>query len=394
MLLNILQICKKSPTPQKDGESIAIHQMTTIFQSFASHLECLAMLTPKHPKKEESQELKDVYYTYHSIDTTFSQLDLVLSLFNKKTPLIVKRFAQKSFENVLILKLKERNWDIICLEGVFLGVYLDVIRRYSSAKLILRAHNVESAIWQRQAKQSKNFFKRFYLKTIMNPAFVRFEQQISRKVDGIIPISPIDSHFFEVNSDKSRFIIPVLAKEVAFQPFPSQFKIGFLGGMDWIPNRDGIEWFLKEIWKPLVALDQDIHFYLAGRNFPDEIWNWKYENFHPLGEIDDAQQFIQDNVLMIAPILSGSGMRVKIIEALQFGRPVLSTKVGAEGILNSSENGLYILDEKEQWIDQILVLKKDVESWSRIGQNAKAFVDENYNPKNYIPSFKNWLKKI
>lgn len=160
--MRILQVCKKSPTPQKDGESIAIHQMTRALQTQGHQVDVLAMLTAKHPEKDEKTEWPSVGYSYVKVEAKVSAMGALKSVFTP-IPYIVERFENDIFSSTLVDKLEGVKYDLILLEGVFLGVYFDICRKYSKAKIVLRAHNIEHLIWKRHMAELSKGLKRWYL---------------------------------------------------------------------------------------------------------------------------------------------------------------------------------------------------------------------------------------
>lgn len=393
--MKVLQLCKKSPTPQKDGESIAIHQITKALLLNNAEIDVLAMLTPKHPEFDVQSEAEKVNYQYNPINTNLSLSRKIKSILNfGDLPYILERFKDEFFEESLISKLKSNSYDFIILEGIFLGIYLKTIKKHSNAKIVLRAHNVESQIWKRIALESNNSFKKSYLKGLMNPKFETFENEVVKNVDAVISISPIDNQHFINHQAKKTLCFPVCVEDIHITKVPQIFQVGFLGGLDWEPNKKGVEWFLKKVWSKFIENHPNAQFNLAGRNFPNDILNWKFKGVNFLGEIDNAQEFIQNQSLMIAPIFSGSGMRVKIIEAMSNGKCVLSTKVGAEGINYKHQENIFIAENKKEWVGALEYFCQQKAELKRIGENANVLMEKEYTLKVHAQKLNNFLKNL
>lgn len=379
--MKILQFSKKTPVPPKDGESIAIHQLSEGFVNNNCDLHVFSLLTKKHKKsKQKNLYLEGVTYTFAKIDTTISYLKLLKNLFFSKKPYIAKRFEDDGAEKKLIQILKSEKFDIIHLEGSFLGNYIPIIRKYSDAKISLRAHNIEFKIWKRLAEQ-KTGLKKWYLKLIMIPRFEKFEIKIAKSVDCIIPISKVDELYFKEQAKNTPTLtIPVSYKIKPFNGnLPNQLNVGFIGGLDWLPNQEGVRWFLKNIWKKFVPKKPKAIFNLAGRNFPRKYYDLKDTNLYIYGEIESAEEFTTENSVMIAPILSGSGMRVKIIEAMALGRTVISTSIGAEGINYENNKNIFIADTPEEWINILHKLSEDKQLLLDIGKAGQDLVKRDHN---------------
>ena len=165
------------------------------------------------------------------------------------------RFYSKDFETRLIEILKERDFDIIQLETIYPAVYLQTLRKYSRAKIVVRAHNIEHKIWERVAVHSVNPFKRLYLR-ILSKQLQQFEEEILQKADGIECISPIDADYFQVRGIRTPVcILPFGFTEEQLQQYvpdiPSEQNLFSLASMNWQPNIEGLQWFLRKCW-PLI----------------------------------------------------------------------------------------------------------------------------------------------
>jgi len=379
--MKVLQFCKKTPIPPKDGESIAINQLSKAFVNNGCELHVYSLLTEKHPKTlKSSHYIENVKYTFTKINSKISFFGVLKNLLFSKKPYIVKRFENNKVEKDLIELLKKENFDIVQLEGVFLGNYIKIIRAYSNAKIVFRAHNVENEIWKLLSENEK-FFKKVYLKQILIPRLEKFEKRISKEVDCIIPISKVDEAFFTKNASNTNIkTIPVAYEVLEYENIlQNQFNVGFIGGLDWLPNQEGVKWFLKNVWRKFVLKKNKANFNLAGRNFPKKYYNLKDTNLYIYGEIENAREFTLENSVMIAPILSGSGMRVKIIEALALGRTVLSTKIGAEGIDYENNKNIFVADTAEEWIEILLKLSNDKLLLIETGKAGQELIKRNHD---------------
>lgn len=379
--MKVLQFSKKTPIPPKDGEAIAIHQLSQGFVANNCELHVYSLLTDKHKKSKDNKLYLDgVKYSFAKINTAISYIDLLKNLLFSKKPYITSRFEDKEAENKLIELLKKDEFDIVHLEGSFLGNYIKLIRKYSKAKISLRAHNVESKIWERLAMQEKGL-KKIYLEKIMIPRFERFEKNIASKVDCIIPISKVDEKYFNEHCKNiPTHTIPVSYKIKPFNDkIPTEFNVGFIGGLDWQPNQEGIRWFLKNVWKEFVLQKPKAIFNLAGRNFPKRYYDLQDTNLYIYGEIENAEEFTLDNSIMIAPILSGSGMRVKIIEAMALGRTVISTSIGAEGINYENNKNIFIADTLDEWINILNKLSQNRQLLIDTGKAGQDLIKRDHN---------------
>ena len=390
--MKILQFCKKNPIPPKDGESIAIHQLSKAFVGNECELTVFSLLTPKHNKTKNSVQIENVVYEYQKINTNISYIQLLKNMFFSKNSYITERFFNKGAKAKLIKLLQNNDFDIIQLEGIFLGDYIKYIRENSKAKIVLRAHNVEHQIWERLAENQEGL-KKWYLNKIMIPRLRAFEEKVSNEVDLIVPISKLDEIFFKKISTKPCFTLPAAYEIIEeIKPLPGVFSVGFIGGLDWMPNSEGVKWFLKKVWRTFSNTENEVSFNLAGRNFPKRYYDLKDKKLYIFGEVGDAQEFTNQNSIMIAPILSGSGMRIKIIEAMALGRTVISTTIGAEGIDYTDKVNIFIANTDQEWIDTLTYLYQNQNILMDVGKAAQDLIrkehDVNILGKNLINHYK------
>ena len=149
--------------------------------------------------------------------------------------------------------------------------------------------------------------------------------------------------------------------------------------MNGSPNIEGIEWFLDDVWPLIHEAHPDLEFTVAGHGTPDHLMQRKDANVTFVGTVPDANEFMLDHELMIVPLLSGSGIRVKIVEAMALGRVVITTSVGAEGL--SVENGkhLFIADTPEEFLSVINKCIQTPDLCTIISENARGFISLHHN---------------
>ncbi len=387
--MNILQLTNKMPYPPRDGGAIATLNMSKGFANLKHNVTILAMNTSKHyyDKEQIPEALKKNINIYDvKIDTGINLADALKNFLFSSLPYNAERFISENYTVKLTEILQSDKYDIIQLEGLYLTPYIAEIRKHSNALIALRAHNIEHEIWGRIAAGQKSPLKKFYYKNIAK-RIKKLKTDFINQYDVLIPITHRDgAKFDDLGNKMPTHVVP--AGIDTGKLIPRQSKIVFptlchIGTLDWMPNQEGLIWFLENVWKELSEMHPDLIFNIAGRNAPE--WMNKYfrsKNINFLGEIDDAYDFIDKNAIMIVPLFSGSGMRVKIIEGMALGKAIITTAVGAEGI--NAKNGVNIIIEEtpEGFVKQINNLLKNKEKIYEIGKNAGKFVNENYDITN------------
>ncbi len=383
--MRILQVTNKIPYPTKDGGAIACMNLTRGFSLLGHKVTILSMNTAKHNilLDEIPEPIKDLAeFRLVKVPARIYLISALWNLLFSRKPYNAVRFISKDFKVELKKLLEDNNFDVVQLEGLYVCPYIPVIRKYSSAKIVYRAHNIEHEIWDRTAFNSKGI-KKWYLK-ILTSRIKKFETRLLNDYDLIVPITERDgnllntlgntkpSHISQTGIDASELIPSAKNLE-----HPSLFHIG---SMEWTPNQEGLVWFLDNCWNEIHRKYPTLKFYVAGRNAP--AWLQKKlvaPNVVFEGEVADAYEFMNSKSIMIVPLYSGSGMRIKVIEGMALGKPIVSTKVGTEGIATTSGKNIIVAENAEMFINSICELIENREYFDSISINAIEFIHEKFD---------------
>ncbi len=148
-----------------------------------------------------------------------------------------------------------------------------------------------------------------------------------------------------------------------------------------MPNQEGLLWFLDNVWSQIVRERPEIKFFIAGRNAPQSFASTvsAYAGVVYVGEVPDAVSFIHSQGIMIVPLHSGGGMRVKIIEGMALGKTIVTTPIGAEGISATHGENIIIAESKYNFFAEICSLINNRSYCRSIGENARRFIKDNYD---------------
>ncbi len=381
--MKLLQICKKFPFPVKDGESIALTNLGKAYNQLGVEVTLLAMNTSKHPvdvanlPNNYAEGYKEVYSV--KVNNNLSIKAGFINLFQKE-PYHVTRFINEDYRNKLIEILKTQHFDVVQVESVFLAPYIETIRQFSKATVVLRLQNVEHEIWKRVADLTDFGLKRWYLR-FLNTKLRRFEIESISKCDLLLPITERDLRIFKLLGYRGNAIATPVGLDASKYIFndkdkPKKISIGFIGSLDWTPNQEGLKWFLDNVWR---NCDKDIELHVAGRNPPDWIKNLRMKNLVFHGEITDASAFMLQHPIALVPIFSGSGIRVKIIEAMMLGRVVLTTTMGLEGIHATDGEDVLVANTEYDFQAKIDLCMKNPKLVNQIGKNARKLMEKDFD---------------
>lgn len=385
--MKILQLCYKPPFPSVDGGTLAMNSLTQGLLAQGCEVKILSVASEKHPVKWD--RLTEEYKSATSFEAV--DVDLRVKALPAAVALLcgesynVKRFDSRAFRRRLTELLKAEKYDVIHVESIFLAPYLDTIRQYSQAPVVLRAHNVEHRIWQQMAKGCDKALKRWYLKKLAL-ALRAYELEKINAFDGVACITEDDMETFrQLGCRKPLISIPFgMALPETSATKTRHDMLFYIGSMDWRPNLEGVTWFLDKVW-PLIHKEMpELRMVLAGRNTPEDlVWQyWNREDVEIRGEVENASTFISEGLINVVPLLSGSGIRVKIIEAMSHGKAVVSTTIGAQGIHYEEGKHLLIANTPEEFVDKVRQLASNPDYAVEVGNNARALIGAEYDAKN------------
>lgn len=383
--MRILQVTNKVPYPAKDGGAIACMNLIRGFSLLGHQVTVLAMNTEKHHINVDDipESVKDLAeFILVDVPAPISGFSAFINLVFSDQPYNAVRFISGTFKSELIKLLQKKQFDIIQLEGLYVCPYIPAIRQYSSAKIVYRAHNIEHEIWQRTAAMTKGW-RKMYIENL-SKRIKRFEKYWLNSYDLLVPITERDGAIL----DKLGNVCPLQVSQTGIDSsvlipnskkleHPSLFHIGSL---DWTPNQEGLIWFLDRCWPQLNKQFPKLKFYIAGRNAPDwflkkmELPNVVFE-----GEVPDAYDFMNSKSIMVAPLFSGSGMRIKIIEGMALCKPIVTTTIGTEGISTTSGENIVIADNETDFVQAVSGLINDCEFFDKIGRNAIEYIHEKFD---------------
>jgi glycosyltransferase involved in cell wall biosynthesis len=379
--MKVLICCNQIPFPLKDGYSIACMHLAEGLLSQGIEVDILAYNTSKKPLDSNSfsDELKNKFnWHFINIDNKVNILGALAALIKGKN-YNISRFNTKHILRGVSKIISQNNYDIIQLEGLYMAPLIPVIKREVNVKVSYRSHNIEFKIWQLIAKNSKGVFKRLYLK-FLSSQLKTYEKSIWEAVDCILPISKKDLLYIKdsmVNNELKYLAFGLNLEKIEIAKKP--LDLFFIGSLDWLPNTEGLNWFIKEIWPEIKKIHTNIKFHIAGRNMPSEIFALNDEKIIVHGEVESAHEFMNSHGIMLVPLLSGSGVRIKIIEGLSQGNCILSTSIGAEGLFSSGDEHILIADNKKAFLENIELCKRDNDLIKKTGEKALAYAHNNHN---------------
>ena len=359
----------------------------------------LAINTPKHhqPATVLDHLGPNVRLITVDVNTNLSPLKALRNLLFSKLPYNVERFVSEDVQAKLAGLLAQEQFDVVQMEGTFVAWYAgywaeaDKQAGLPLPPVVLRAHNVEYTIWEQLARNAGNPLKKWYLRKLAQRLKI-FEERMLHRVDGVAAITEADQQrlrrlgcpepvvFVPAGVDLSRF-----RRDLAIRPRPRTLFV--IGSLNWLPNLEGFDWFLREVWPRAKAHYPELELHIAGKDTPAHIRSLQLPGVTVHGFVESAQQFMQQYELMLVPLLSGGGMRIKIIEGMALGKCILSTGLGAEGIHVRPGFDIVLGDSPEEWLAHLGRYYRGELGQADIGEEAARTIARLYDNRRVVESF-------
>jgi len=359
----------------------------------------LALNTPKHhqPATVLDHLGPNVRLLTVDVNTNLSPVKALRNLLSSELPYNVERFVSEEVKARLAELLAREQFDVVQLEGTFVAWYAgywaeaDKEAGRPLPPVVLRAHNVEYTIWQQLAENTRNPLKKWYLQKLAQ-RLQHFEKRMLHRFDGVAAITEADQQrlrrlgcpepvvFVPAGVDLSRF-----QRDPTKRPQPR--TLFMIGSFDWLPNQEGLDWFLRKIWPAAREQFPELELHLAGKNLPERFAQLQVPGVTVHGFVESAQQFMQQYELMLVPLLSGGGMRIKIIEGMALGKCILSTGLGAEGIHVRPGFDIVLGDSPEEWLTHLGRYYRGELGQAAIGEEAAGTIARLYDNRRVVESF-------
>ena len=403
--MHILQLCPRVPFPPHDGGAIAMYDVAAGLVRAGHRVTLLAINTPKHrqPLDALAHLGPNLHLVLVDVNTNISAGKALKNLLFSRQPYNVERFISPAVGERLLEILRAEQVDIVQMEGTFVAWYAELLGRRHGADLrvpplVLRAHNVENTIWHMLARRESNPLKRLFMGAIAN-RLETFERRYLPQFDAVAAITEADADRLRaLRCPEPVVFIPAgvelgrVQANPAIQPKPR--TLFMIGSLDWLPNQEGVEWLLREVWPMVHAEFSDLELHIAGRNAPAHLLNLRADNVHMHGFVESAPAFMQQYDLMLVPLLSGGGMRVKIIEGMALGKAILSTTLGAEGIAVRDGHDIVLRDGAAAWLAALRSWARGELATAPLGAEAARTAADLYDNRRVVRRFEDLYARL
>ena len=370
----------------------------------------LAINTPKHHQPADALDHLGPNFRLVTVDvnTDLSPVKALKNLLLSRQPYIVERFISPAVGEKLLELLLSQSFDLIQLEGTFAAWYAGFLTQEGVSgriptcqhqpPIVLRAHNEEYSIWEMLAGRTSNPLKRWYLRD-MAARLKKFEKWMLHRVDAVAAITDDDAQRLRaLGCPEPVVFIPAGVDLSRFQPDPAvrpkPRTLFMLGSLSWLPNLEGLHWLLREVWPAVHAEMPDVELHLAGSGMPEELRKPRTDGVVVHGFVESASTFMQQYELMLVPLLSGGGMRIKIIEGMALGKVILSTTLGAEGIAVRDGHDIVLRDSAAEWLEALRAWYRGEMPVAALGAAAARTATEGYARRRVTQQFVDLYERL
>jgi sugar transferase (PEP-CTERM/EpsH1 system associated) len=317
-----------------------------------------------------------------------------------RVPYAVAKYRSAAYRCAIEQLLATRQFDAIVCDFLVPVINLpDTL----PCPAILFTHNVESEIWRRHVETAANAVSRRLLRSQWQ-RMLRFERAALGRFDLVLAVSDADRQTFErVFRDALTAPVHVVATGVDttyFAPIndghsEKRAHLVFTGSMDWLPNEDAMQYFVREILPRIRQFEPDATLSIIGRSPTPAVRRLASEHgVRVTGSVDDVRPHVAAGSVYVVPLRIGGGTRLKIFEAMAMGKAVVSTTIGAEGLPVTPEQHIVIADAPQQFAEAVVRLVRDDEMRRRLEVGARKLVGERYDWSAVAHDFEDALERV
>jgi sugar transferase (PEP-CTERM/EpsH1 system associated) len=326
------------------------------------------------------------FAAYHSVarESAYTVSKLVRGVVGP-TPLTVLNYSSARVSRILAEILQAGSFDAVQIEGVHLSAYLPVIRAARSRPVILSDwHNIESEILRRYSRVNPSSLRRAYARRTAN-LLEREETRFLAACDVNTVTSERERGWLQARNPTAE--IHVIPNGVDVQYFAgremdfgsARTRLVFAGSMDYSANVDAVVWFVKSIWHELSRDHPALSFAIVGRDPTPAVRALAGDRVTVTGTVPDVRPYYSGALAAVVPLRIGSGTRLKILEAMAAGIPVISTRLGAEGLDIEDGTHLLLADSEGEMIVAVNRLAASPELWLRLSRSGREVVSRSYD---------------
>lgn len=295
-----------------------------------------------------------------------------------RLPRRVSGFQSPGLKKALLTELRGVRWDIVYAVDSHLAPYAFLIPARFTAIDFADAY---SRYWKSILPISSPL-----LLPLIRLEYLRmlsFERETYRRADHCFIASPIDRDFIGAPGDRNKWtLLPntIDLRRLSFRPAAKNHRLIFVGRMSYLPNRQAARRLVVHIMPGILREIPDAELFLVGSNPPKEIRSLDNgASIHVTGSVDDVLPYLRNSAILLCPLKLGTGTRFKVLEAMAAGIPVISTRLGCEGIAGTPGSNIILAETDEEFVSEAVSLLTTPGRGEEVARNARRLVEDNYS---------------
>ncbi len=395
--MRILFVYTTPPYPPDAGGRIVDYNLLKGLAAQGHELTAIALADRRRPAKE-LQTIKsalDAFCDFRPVLVSLAFKPFQQGLaFLRGIPATMAKYQSDALRAELQRVLKAQRFDALVLNMLHMAYLLEVAQ--GRVPTILLRHNVQSVIAERLVKIERNPLLRLALWREWR-CLRRYEAEMCERVDLCCTLSSVDSATLrEMNSALRPEVLPPPLDIGCYRPMQPEEAppvITFIGGYDWMPNADAAMWLCETIFPRVAKHIPDAELQLIGHRPNADLRRVAatVPSINLVGHVEVLEPYLARTAVFVAPLRAGSGIRIKILEAMAYALPVVSTRIGCEGIGAESPREILIADSEVAFADAVVTLLRDPSARRRIGREGRACVASNHQLPTVIERFESLL---
>lgn len=410
--MKVLVIIPFIPYPLYDGASVRIFN---ILKRISKYCEITLICRADNKAMENSEYLKAFCRDIHVLPqrsanslfqriasycriTQWAQNISKIKMLLKGIPFSIARFYSLAVSKKIRDLLNKEEFDVIMFECTMMSVYLSDVEHFKrSEKIILVEQDIK------YIQKGRSLIYTSWLKKILGAIdyllLCRYEKGILSRFDHVITVSELDKRKLESLGLDNK-AISVIKNGVDIDQFryreylDDQKRIIFLGTMKFGANRDGLTWFLEDIFPSIEKEVPGVELVIIGNKDPYLCQKYSSPQIVFRGIVEKLESELGNGRIFIAPLRIGGGSRLKIVTAMAFGMPIVATSIGIEGIEINERCGVVIADSPKKFAQAVIALLINRDKAITLGKEARKFVELNYSWEPISNNLLNLLERV
>jgi glycosyltransferase involved in cell wall biosynthesis len=272
-----------------------------------------------------------------------------------------------------------KSFDIVHLDHLDTAVYLHDC--FPEAAVYLDEHNYETSLLRATRDHTSKKLLRWYLSAQLRK-LAHFESQMLRSVHAVGVVSPHDAAMVSAVAPETALAVIPNGVDLAFFNIPRHpvpYRVLSVGSLDWLPNLEGIIWFLDNVWPAIRAVRPEATLHIVGRNPPRALVKRSCQHVTVAGSVPDIREYATGATAFVVPLFAGGGTRLKVLEAMAMRVPIVSTSTGIAGIECTHGQHVLVADEAKDFVDTLLTLLENPALGARLSTAGRALVEHHYS---------------